>query len=43
MDFTELDAIVAAIPGADVDADFFTELKANLQSALENVGRSPIG
>jgi hypothetical protein len=31
MTFTELDAIVAASPGSPVDADFFTELKANLQ------------
>ena len=30
--FAELDAIVTASPGADVDADFFTELKTNQES-----------
>lgn len=33
LDFTELDAIVTASPGADVDAPFFTETKANILTA----------
>jgi hypothetical protein len=38
MDFTELDDIITNTPGADVDAPFFTELKANLQLALLKTG-----
>lgn len=30
--FTVSDAIVAASPGASVDADYFTEVKTNLQT-----------
>jgi hypothetical protein len=42
LDFTESDAIVAASPGADVDADFFTENKANIQSAAATANLATI-
>ncbi len=37
LDFTELDAIVTASPGADVDAAFFTELKANFSAIFADL------
>jgi len=39
-DFTELDAIVAAGAGADVDPDFFSEIKSNFENF--NVATMPI-
>lgn len=36
-DFTELDAIVTASPGADVDAAFFTELKGNFSAIFADL------
>ena len=38
MDYTELDAIIAAGTGADVNPEFFTELKSNLLLALLKTG-----
>ena len=39
-DFTELDAIVAAGAGADVDPDFFSEIKANFENF--NIATMPV-
>ena len=37
LDFTELDAIVTASPGADVDAAFFTELRGNFSAIFADL------
>jgi hypothetical protein len=38
VNYTELDAIIAAGTGADVNPEFFTELKSNLLLALLKTG-----